>query len=79
MIAQAPPEMGLDPATAALLTQIGTQVVGNFLGTGNKGPSQAELAKLAEERARREAQQKLMLGLGLAAVGVVGAVLILRR
>lgn len=71
------PTIGLDPITGTLLTNVASNLLQNIFGPSQpSGPSSADIAAaLARQRQQQQAdsarRNAWMIGIGLAAVGVV--------
>jgi hypothetical protein len=74
---------GLDPITATVVTTLGGDLIKSLLGGGSSpGLTPAQIAAIQQQQraaADGASRQAWMIGLGLAAVGVVAVVLISRR
>lgn len=74
---------GFDPATAALLLPIASNLFSSIFGGGSSAPAGPTAAQIAAEmeRQRQAASSKstLLIGVGLAGVGVLAAILLLGR
>lgn len=70
------PQLGLDPGTIAALIGVGGQLLGGAMAPG-PDPNAAILRYLADRDSAKRTLTYLALGLG--AVGIVAAVVVLRR
>lgn len=72
----------MDPATATLLTTIGTTVLSSIFGPSQpQGPTQAQILAALERKRQEDAatRQAWLIGGGLVGVGLIAFLLISRK
>jgi hypothetical protein len=70
----------MDPIS--VLVSIGTNVLGNFLRPASSGPSAVQLEQLRQAQAAAAAaarQRQMLIGFGLAGVGLLVATVLISR